>query len=164
VVTASLLISRLQSYRRQNALTRALLEYGRLVKTILILRYLESEQFRRRINTQLNKGESLHFLREFRFFANRGKIRRKQEEEHKVHKATCLNLQTNCVIAWNTVYMGAAIDRLRIDGHPVQDVDLAHLSRCPYEHINPYGKYAFDVSENLRGATLRPLRTGRSPA
>ena len=103
-VTASLLISRLQSYRRQNALTRALQEYGRLVKTIFILRYLESEQLRRRINTQLNKGESLHSLREFLFFANRGKIRRKQEEE-QVHQATCLNLLTNCVIAWNTVYM-----------------------------------------------------------
>ena len=122
-VTASLLISRLQSYRRQNALTRALLEYGRLVKTIFILRYLESEQLRRRINTQLNKGESLHSLREFLFFANRGKIRRKQEEE-QAHQATCLNLLTNAVIAWNTVYMAAAIDRLRIDGHPVQEADL----------------------------------------
>ena len=59
-VTASLLIGKLQSYRRKNALTRALQEYGRLVKTIFILRYLESEQLRRRINTQLNKGESLH--------------------------------------------------------------------------------------------------------
>jgi len=47
-------------YRRQNALTRALQEYGRLVKPIFILRYLESEQIRRRIDTQLNKGESLH--------------------------------------------------------------------------------------------------------
>ena len=111
-VTASLLISRLQSYRRQNALTRALQEYGRLVKTIFILRYLESEKLRRRINTQLNKGESLHSLREFLFFANRGKIRRKQEEE-QVHQAMCLNLLTNCVITWNTVYMAAAIDQLR---------------------------------------------------
>jgi TnpA family transposase len=162
-VTASLLISRLQSYRRQNALTRALLEYGRLVKTIFILRYLESERFRRRINTQLNKGEALHALREFLFFANRGKIRRKQEEE-QVHQATCLNLLTNAVIAWNTVYMSAAISRLRIDGHPVQDADLAHLSPCRYEHINPYGKYAFEVSADLRGAKLRPLRSGRSSA
>ena len=162
-VTASLLISRLQSYRRQNALTRALQEYGRLVKTIFILRYLESEQLRRRINTQLNKGESLHSLREFLFFANRGKIRRKQEEE-QVHQATSLNLLTNCVIAWNTVYMAAAIDRLRIDGHPVQESDLSHLSPCRYEHINPYGKYAFEMSKDLGGAKLRPLRPGRPPA
>jgi hypothetical protein len=55
-----------------------------------------------------------------------------------------MNLLTNCVIAWNTVYMAAALDRLRIDGHPVQESDLSHLSPCRYEHINPYGKYAFE--------------------
>ena len=115
-VTASLLISKLQSYRRKNAVTRALQEYGRLVKTIFILRYLESEQLRRRINAQLNKGEALHSLREFLFFAHRGKIRRKQEDE-PVHQATCLSLLTNAVIAWNPVSMAAALDRLRIDGH-----------------------------------------------
>jgi TnpA family transposase len=162
-VTASLLIGRLQSYRRQPALMRALQEYGRLVKTIFILRYLESEQLRRRINTQLNKGESLHSLREFLFFAHRGKIRRKQEEE-QVHQAVCLNLLTNGVIAWNTVYMAAAIERLRIDGHQVQESDLAHLSPCRFEHINPYGKYAFEMSQDLGGAKLRPLRPGRPPA
>jgi TnpA family transposase len=162
-VTASLLISRLQSHRRQPALTRALQEYGRLVKTIFLLRYLESEDYRRRINAQLNKGEALHALREFPFFANRGKIRRKQEEE-QVHQATCLNLLTNAVITWNTVSMAAVIDRLRSEGHAVQDSDLAHLSPCRYEHINPYGKYAFEVSADLRGAKLRPLRSGDTPA
>jgi TnpA family transposase len=162
-VTASLLIGKLQSYRRRSALTRALQEYGRLVKTIFILRYLESEPLRRRVQVQLNKGEALHALREFLFFAHRGKIRRKQEEE-QVHQATCLNLLTNAVIAWNTVYMAAAVDRLRIDGHSVQEADLAHLSPCRYEHINPYGKYAFDVSKDLGGAKLRPLRSGRPPA
>lgn len=90
-------------------------------------------------NTQLNKGESLHSLREFLFFAHRGKIQRKQEEE-QVHQSTCLNLLTNAVIAWNTVYMAAAIDRHRIDGHSVQETDLGHPSPCRYEHINPYGK------------------------
>jgi TnpA family transposase len=162
-VTASLLISRLQSYRRQNALIGALKEYGRLVKTIFILRYPESEQLRRRINTQLNKGESLHSLREFLFFANRGKIRRKQEEEQG-YQAMCLNLLTNCVITWNTVYMAVAIDQLRRVGHPVQESDLAYLSPCRCENINPYGKYHFEVSESLRGAKLRPLRPGRPPA
>jgi TnpA family transposase len=52
-VTASLFISKLQAYPRQNILTRALQEYGRLVKTLFILRYLESEDYRRRINAQL---------------------------------------------------------------------------------------------------------------
>jgi hypothetical protein len=77
---------------------------------------------------------------------------------------SCLNLVTNAVIAWNTVYMAAAIDRLRINWHPVQETDLAHLSPCRYEQINPYGKYAFEVSEDLGSAELRPLRPGRAPA
>jgi len=74
-VTSSLFISRLQAYPRQNALARALQEYGRLVKTLFILRYLESPDYRRRIHTQLNKGEALHALRQFLFFANQGYIR-----------------------------------------------------------------------------------------
>ena len=48
-VTASLFIAKLQSFRRQNVLTRALQEYGRLNKTIFILRYLLDEQLERRI-------------------------------------------------------------------------------------------------------------------
>ena len=117
-VTASLLIGKLQSYPRKNRLTRALQEYGRLVKTIFILRYLESEQFRRRINTQLNKGEALHGLREFLLFANKGVLRKKQEGE-LMNQAGCLNLVTNAVVTWNTVYMAAVIDQLRAErgGH-----------------------------------------------
>jgi TnpA family transposase len=51
-VTASLFISKLQAYPRQNVLTRALQEYGRLGKTLFILRYLQSTDYRRRINAQ----------------------------------------------------------------------------------------------------------------
>ena len=115
-VTASLLISKLQSYPRQNALTRALQEYGRFIKTIFILKYLESEQFRRRINLQLNKGEALHFLRQFIFFANEGKIRRSQQED-QTNQASCLNLMTNAIVTWNIVYIAAVIDQLRKEGH-----------------------------------------------
>jgi TnpA family transposase len=43
-VTASLFISKLQAYPRRNALSVALQEYGRMIKTIFILRYLEDEQ------------------------------------------------------------------------------------------------------------------------
>src|SRR5205823_5792972 len=89
----------------------------------------ESEQLRRRINTQLNKAEALHALREFLFFANRGKIRRKQEEE-QVHQATCLNLLTNCVITWNTIYMAAALAQLRQEGYAVRG-SKSSRRRCP---------------------------------
>ena len=71
-VTASLLVSRLQAYPRQGQFTKLLQEYGRFIKTIFILRYLEDEALRRRVHTQLNKGEKLHDLRKFLFFAREG--------------------------------------------------------------------------------------------
>ena len=86
-------------------------EYGRLVKTLFILRYLESPDYRRRIHTQLNKGEALHALRQFLFFANQGYIRRHQPED-QANQASCLNLVTNAVVTWNTIYMMAALDAL----------------------------------------------------
>ena len=156
-VTSSLLIGKLQSYPRKNRLTRALQEYGRLVKTIFILRYLESEPLRRRIHAQLNKGEALHGLREFLLFANKGTLRKKQEEE-LMNQAGCLNLVTNAVVTWNTVYMAAVIDRLRAEGKTVNEEDIARLSPARYEHINPYGKYRFEVEDGLSRSRLRPLR------
>ena len=123
-------------YPRRNALSVALQEYGRMIKTIFILRYLEDEQYRRRIETQLNKGEALHALREFLFFANKGTIRRKQEEE-QTNQAGCLHLLTNAVVVWNTVHMAAAIEQLKREGYLVLEEDIAHLSPARYEHINP---------------------------
>ncbi len=52
-----------------------------MIKTLFILRYLESEELRRRIQVQLNKGEALHALRRFLVIAHEGKIRHKDEEE-----------------------------------------------------------------------------------
>ena len=75
-----------------------------------------------------------------------------------MNQAACLNLLTNAVIAWNTVYMAAAIDQLRAEGQTVNEEDMAHLSPARYEHINPYGKYRFEVEEGLSRSRLRPLR------
>ena len=72
-------------------------------------------------------------------------------------QATWLNLITNAVVAWNTVYMAAALDQLREEGHTVHDDDVAYLSPARYEHVNPYGRYRFEVEEEL-ATELRPLR------
>jgi TnpA family transposase len=84
---------------------------------LAVRRYLESQDYRRRINAQLNKGESLHALRDFLFVADKGVIHRKQEEA-QTNLAMCLNLVINAVVVWNTVYMQAVLDQLRREGTP----------------------------------------------
>lgn len=162
-VTASLLIGKLQAFPRQNSLTRVLQEYGRLVKTIFILKYIESEEYRRRIGAQLNKGEALHALRRFLFFGNDGRIRQRHAEG-QMNQAGCLNLITNAVVVWNTVYMQAVIDDLKAVGEVIDADAVAHLSPARYEHINPYGKFKFTLSTDDDGRTLRPLRKPETKA
>ena len=66
-VTASLIIQKLQAFPRKHPLMRVLQEYGRLIKTIHILRWYADEANRRRLKRQLNKGEALHSLRSHLF-------------------------------------------------------------------------------------------------
>ena len=157
-VTASTLIRKLQAFPRQHKLTQALQEYGRLVKTIFILRYVDSEAYRRRILIQLNKGEAVQGLRRFLFFDNLGRIRGKDSEAH-MNQAGCLNVLTNAVVVWNTVYMQAAIDHLEAQDYQVNEDHLVHLSAARYQHINPYGKFKFEISVDLTSNGLRPLHS-----
>ena len=64
---------------------------------------------------------------------------------------------TNAIATWNTVYMNAAIERLRAEGRIGHDIDLGHLSPALYGHVNPYGKYRFKIEG--RAPSLRPLRS-----
>jgi hypothetical protein len=89
--------------------------------------------------------------------ANEGKIRHHYDEE-QLNQVSCLNLVTNAVVLWNTVYMSAVLDQLRSEGHNVDDVDVVHLSPARYAHINPYGKYRFNVEGEFNRKGLRPLR------
>ena len=156
-VTASLLIKKFHAMPKQNSLVKSLQEYGRMIKTIFILRYLASEDYRREINAQLNKGELLHALRRYLFVANEAQIRKSQPEE-QLNQAACLNLMVNAVVVWNTVYMWEVISQLKAEGFKINEEDLKHLSSARYEHINVYGKYSFPVKEILSRQGLRPLR------
>ena len=89
--------------------------------------------------------------------ANKGQLRRKRGEE-LTHQASCLNLVTNAVILWNTVYMTAAIEQLKREGYPVDENDLAHVWPTRYAYVNVHGKYHFNVEEAQRRQGLRPSR------
>ena len=136
-VTASLIVQKLQAYPRQHPLTRALQEYGRLVKTIHILRWYVDATHRRRINRQLNKGEALHSLRAHLFYANQGQIRG-QSDEQLHHQVGCLNLVTNAIIVWNTVYIEKVVQKLQQQGQVVKDEDLMRIWPTRHAHINIY--------------------------
>ena len=155
--TASLVIQKLQAAPRKSKLAKALQEYGRLIKTLHILRWYASEEKRRWINRQLNKGESLHALKAYLSVGNHGVLRRKTDEGLQ-HQVGCLNLLTNAVILWNSVYMGEALQQIDTWEPAERDPLLKHIWPTCFEHINVYGTYDFDVEHARQRQGLRPLR------
>lgn len=156
-VSAALLITRLQAGSRQHPLAKALLEHGKLLRTVHALRWYTDETFRRRIGRQLNRGEALNDLRRFIFFANRGQIRAHHHEDQTT-QAHCHTLVVNACILSTTNYLQDALNAHDVGGNKVDAQTIAHLSPAHFEAINPYGALTFPITAVFNRAQRRPLR------
>ena len=112
-VSGSLIMGKLGSYARQNALATALREMGRIEKTIFILDYISNETLRRRIHRGLNKGEAMNALARAIFFGKRGELR-ERELQDQLQRASSLNILINAISIWNTVYLQKAVEHLKV--------------------------------------------------
>lgn len=141
-----MIIQRLANSSPSDRLAKALTALGRAVKTIYILRYIQDEHLRSRVQLQLNRGESRHDLvARCLFFANRGEFRTGDLEEI-MNKASCLSLLSNAVVVWNTIQIGQIVARLRAGGEEVLDTDLAHISPLAFGHIIPNQKTRYQTT------------------
>jgi len=147
-------VTRLQAGSRQHPLAKALLEYGKLLRTAHALRWFTDEAFRRRIGRQLNRGETLNDLRRFIFYAHRGQILHRRHEDQTM-QAHCHTLVVNACILSTTWYLH---DAGQADGQELPRATLAHLTPARFEAINPYGTLTFEVAKILNRASRRPLR------
>jgi hypothetical protein len=54
-------------------------------------------------------------------------------------------LVVNLIVLWNTIYIDAALDQLRTEGHVTLEEDVGRLSPLGSRHSNMLGRYAFTV-------------------
>ena len=156
-VQAGGLIRTLQTNDRPTKLARALEEWGRVVKSLYLLSYIDDESYRRRILVQLNRGEERHQLARAVFHGKRGELRQRYREGRE-DQLGALGLAVNVIVLWNTLYTDAALAQLRAEGLQVRDEDVARLSPLGFEHINMLGRYAFILPDTIARGELRPLR------
>jgi Tn3 transposase DDE domain len=119
--------------------------------------YLDDETYRRRILTQLNRGEGRHSLSRVVLHGQRGEIRQKYREGQE-DQLGALGLVVNVIVLWNTCYMDAAVSKLQMTGAELKPEDLARLSPLGYRHINMLGRYSFALPEAIGRGELRSLR------
>lgn len=94
-----------------------------------------------RCSGTLNKGESVHTLRQDLRFAHAGAF-------HSPHlpgqseQAWCLTLLTNAVVTWTTEYHGLTVVAPRAERRTVDDEVLAHICPVHSENVNFFGVVA----------------------
>src|SRR3954471_15319297 len=156
-VGATELARGLQGGGRPSTLGRAIGELGRVAKTLYLLNYLDDESYRRRILTQLNRGESRHGVARTIFHGQRGELRQRYREGQE-DQLGALGLVVNAVVLWNTRYLDAALAKVRASGMVGKPEDVERLSPLLLDHINVLGRYEFNLKKSIRQGELRPLR------
>jgi TnpA family transposase len=165
-VAASLAMGTVRAYDVLRMLTRdngspnplgaAIVEYGRIAKTVHLLALIDptDQTYRRSINTQLTIQESRHRLARAIFHGRRGQIYQRYRDGQE-DQLGALGLVLNAVVLWNTRYTDAAVTTLREGGQEIAEGDVARLSPLGDQHINMLGRYTF-TAPPVEG--LRPLR------
>jgi TnpA family transposase len=165
-LTGSLLLGRvpatgvmrtLQVGDNPTRLAQAIAEFGRIDKTLHTLNMIDDENKRRSTLTQLNRGEGRHSLGRAIFHGKRGELRQRYREGQE-DQLGALGLVVNMIVLWNTIYVEAALNQLRLEGHQVWEPDVARLSPLIHDHINMLGRYSFAMPETVARGELRPLR------
>jgi hypothetical protein len=127
-----------------------------------LLSYIDDETYHRRILLQLNRREGRHRLARATFHGQRGELRQRCREGQE-DQLSALGLVVNVIVLWNTLYMEAALNYLRVEGVDVRPEDVVQLSPLGYKHINFLGQYSFDLAETVAQGELRSLRTSAEP-
>jgi Tn3 transposase DDE domain len=113
------------------------------------------DAYRRRILTQLNRGESRHGVARAIFHGQRGEFRQRSREGQE-DQLGALGLMVNAVVLWNTRYLDAAL--AQASGAVGRPEDEERLSPLLLDHVKVLGRHEFALKESVHKGHLRPLR------
>lgn len=157
--TASDIFRRLNSYSRQNSLYTALKAFGRIVKTLFILRYIDSVELRMDIEAMLNKVELANrFTRAVAVGSPREFIFAQQEDQQLAE--ACNRLIKNAIICWNYLYLETRLRAANPETHADLMQSIKAHSPQSWAHINMLGEYDFSDKKLADNFGILPLKNG----
>jgi len=143
-ITPSTILRRLGTYSRKNKLYFAFRELGRVVRTIFLLRYISDPSLRRQIQRATNKSEAFNKFAQWVLFGGGGVIAENiRDEQRKIIKYN--HLIANLLIFHNLVTLDRALEKLKSDGHIIDEGAVDDLSPYQTGHLNRFGNYAVNM-------------------
>lgn len=102
VVPASRLLRKLSAFQPEGGLAKALLQVGRIAKTLHLLPYFIRRERRQRVQAGLNRQEGFHALIGALVVGPREP--RLRDLADQLNRASCLQLLTAMVVTWNGLF------------------------------------------------------------
>ena len=144
---ADSILKRFTRNNRQHPTYQALAELGRVIKTIFLCEYLESEDIRREIHEALNVVENCNSTVEFIFFARNSELSSNQLVNQEI-SILALHLLQVCLVYINTLMIQDVLSEENWIKQ-MQDEDFRALTPLIYQHVTPYGSFDLDMKKRI---------------
>jgi TnpA family transposase len=131
----------------QHPTYKALSELGKVVKTIFLCKYLDSEQLRQEIHEGLNVVERWNGMNDFIFYGKTGIMRSNRPEELEL-SMLCLHLLQISVVFINTLMLQQVLRKDKWVNKLTLE-DKRAVTPLINEHLNPYGLFPLDLDSML---------------
>lgn len=143
--SADAILRRFNSYNLQHPTYKALIELGKVEKTIFLCGWLSSLEARQETTEGLNVVESWNSATEFVSYGNHGELASNNREDQEI---TVLSLQLlqNCMMLINTILIQRTLQDDAVMSR-LTAADLRGLTPLFYGHINPYGLFYLDLEQ-----------------
>jgi TnpA family transposase len=144
---AEAILSRFTKNGVKHPAFQAVLELGKVRKTIFLCEYLNSEALRREIGEGLNVIENWNSANDFIWYGKGGEIAINNKEDQEI-AILSLHLLQICMVYVNTLLVQKILSEKEwID--KMQPEDFRGLTPLFYSHVNPYGRLILDMNERI---------------
>jgi TnpA family transposase len=126
---------------------QAVLELGKVRKTIFLCQYLNSEALRQEIEEGLNVIENWNSANDFIWYGKGGEIATNNKEEQEI-AILALHLLQICLVYINTLLVQKVLaEKGWLE--KMQAEDFRGLTPLFYGHVNPYGRLILNMNERI---------------
>jgi TnpA family transposase len=161
--SAITVLARYGSAARGDPLHEAMVQVGKLLRTVFLCDYFVNEAFRRELLRVLNRGEAVNALKRAIYVGRVASYQAKQHEEMQA-VADALSLLANLVMAWNTMKMQSVLDRWNARRSTAVPPGLiGRIAPTRTEGINLRGVFTFPI-EQYQAQLLPSLPAAKSRA
>lgn len=143
-ITSVALLRRLGHDSHKNKLYRAFRELGRVMRTIVLLRYLSDPALRDSIAVITNRMESFHNFCQWLSFGS--DVLADNDPVHQEKLVKLNELLANCLIYSTTLDITMLVNDLVAEGEHIEHEDLALISPYITTPIRRFGRWELDLT------------------